>query len=151
MSLSSQIDQDLKDALRAKDSAKLGVLRMLKSALKYAAIQKSGAEGILDDEEAQKVIRKQVKQRQDSVEGFEKGGRPELANKEREEMKILSAYLPQELSAEEITFLVKEVITEVGATSPSQMGMVMKQLQAKTGGRADGASLSAEVKKQLSQ
>ncbi len=149
MSLSAQIDQDLKDAMRAKDALKLGVLRMLKSALKYAAIEKSGAEGALDDNEAAQVIRKQIKQRQDSVEGFEKGGRPELASKEQEEIKVLAAYLPQGLHADEITHLVKEAIAEAGATSKAQMGAVMKIVQAKAAGRADGKSLSMEVQKQL--
>jgi uncharacterized protein YqeY len=150
MNLSSQIDEDLKSAMRAKDTLKLGVLRMLKSALKYAAIEKSGAEGVLDDAEATQVIRKQIKQRQDSAEGFEKGGRPELVDKEREEIKILSAYLPQGLTAEEITQLVRQAIAEVGATSKAQMGTVMKIVQAKAAGRADGKILSAEVQKELS-
>ncbi len=94
MTLQQRIDADLKDAMRAKDAVRLGVLRMLKSAMKYGAIEKSGAEGELDDAEAVQVIRKQVKQRQDSIESFEKGGRPELASKEKEELAMLSAYLP---------------------------------------------------------
>src|SRR3954470_21522469 len=94
MTLFQRIDSDLKDAMRAKDANRLGVLRMLKSALKYAAIEKSGAEGELDEAEATAVIRKQVKQRQDSIESFEKGGRPELAEKEKAELAILSGYLP---------------------------------------------------------
>ncbi len=150
MNLSSQIDEDLKSAMRARDTLKLGVLRMLKSALKYAAIEKSGAEGVLDDAEATQVIRKQIKQRQDATESFEKGGRPELASKEREEINILSAYLPKGLTAEEITRLVREVIVEAEATSKAQMGAVMKIVQAKAAGRADGKILSAEVQKQLS-
>ena len=83
MTLAQRIDSDLKDAMRAKDVTKLGVLRMLKSALKYSAIEKSGATGELDEAEATQVIRKQVKQRQDSIESFEKGGRAELAEKEK--------------------------------------------------------------------
>ena len=101
---------------------------MLKSALKYAAIEKSGAEGELDEAEATAVIRKQVKQRQDSIESFEKGGRPELAEKEKAELAILSSYLPAGMSAEEISRLVAETIAEVGATSRAQMGAVMKAL-----------------------
>ena len=149
MTLPQRINSDLKDAMRAKDATKLGVLRMLKSALKYAAIEKSGAEGELDDAEATQVIRKQVKQRQDSIESFEKGGRPELAAKEKEELEILSGYLPQVLSAEELTTAVRETITEVGATSKAQMGAVMKALQTKLAGRADGKALSQEVQRQL--
>src|SRR5256714_4157891 len=148
MTLPEQIDADLKDAMRAKDAEKLAVLRGLKSALKYAAIEKSDA--ALDDAAAVQVIRKQVKQRQDSIESFEKGGRPELAAKEKAELEILNGYLPKGLSAEELSALVRETIGEVGATSRAQMGAVMKALQAKVAGRADGKALSAEVQKQLS-
>ena len=149
MTISERIDADLKDAMRAKDAGKLGVLRMLKSAMKYAAIEKSGAEGQLDDAEAMQVIRKQVKQRQDSIEGFEKGGRAELAAKEKEELAILSSYLPQAMSGEEVAAAVRETIAEVGATSRAQMGAVMKALQTKLAGRADGKTLSQEVQRQL--
>jgi uncharacterized protein YqeY len=122
---------------------------MLKSAVKYAAIEKSGAEGELDDAEAAQVIRKQVKQRQDSIESFEKGGRAELAEKEKQELAILHQYLPQAMSVEELSKAVREAIAEVGATSKAQMGAVMKVLQAKVAGRADGKSLSQEVQRQL--
>ena len=137
----------MKDAMRAKDAARLGVLRMLKSALKYAAIEKSDAG--LDDAAATQVIRKQVKQRQDSIESFEKGGRPELAAKEKEELEMLNAYLPKGMNAEELAAMVRETIAEVGATSKAQMGAVMKAMQTKVAGRADGKTLSAEVSKQL--
>jgi uncharacterized protein YqeY len=147
MTLPERIDADLKDAMRAKDAGKLAVLRGLKSALKYAAIEKPDA--ILDEAAATQVIRKQVKQRHDSIESFEKGGRPELAAKEKEELEILNAYLPKGLSAEELSALVRETIAEAGATSKAQMGAVMKALQAKVAGRADGRALSAEVQKQL--
>ena len=149
MTLQGRIDSELKDAMRAKDASKLGVLRMLKSALKYAAIEKSGAERELDNAEATQVIRKQVKQRQDSIESFEKGGRPELASKEKEELAILNAYLPKAMEGEELSKAVREAITEVGATSRAQMGAVMKALQAKLAGRADGKTLSQEVQRQL--
>jgi uncharacterized protein YqeY len=149
MNLSQRIDSDLKEAMRARDTTKLGVLRMLKSALKYAAIAKSGAEAELSDAEAAQVIRKQVKQRQDSIESFEKGGRAELASKEKEELSILNAYLSQAMTGDELTKVVRETIAEVGATSKGQMGAVMKALQARMAGRADGKTLSAEVQKQL--
>src|SRR5436309_6425873 len=149
MSIQKRIDSDLKDAMRARDATKLGVLRMLKSALKYAAIAKPGAETELSDAEAAQVIRKQVKQRQDSIESFEKGGRAELAEKEKEELSILNAYLPQAMSADEVGKLVRETIAEIGATSKAQMGTVMKALQVKVSGRVDGKTLSAEVQKQL--
>ena len=150
MTLSQRIDSDLKEAMRAKDAPRLSVLRMLKSALKYGAIAKSDAEAELSDAEAAQVIRKQVKQRQDSIESFEKGGRAELAEKEKEELSILNAYLPQAMSADDVTKMVRETIAEIGATSKSQMGVVMKALQVKVDGRADGKTLSTEVQKQLS-
>jgi uncharacterized protein YqeY len=147
MTLQERIDADLKDAMRAKEAGKLSVLRGLKSALKYAEIEKTDA--ALDDSAAVQVIRKQVKQRHDSIESFDKGGRCELAAKEREELEILNTYLPKGLSPEELSALVRETIAEVGATSKAQMGAVMKALQAKVAGRADGKALSAEVQKQL--
>ena len=149
MNLSQRVDSDLKEAMRARDTTKLNVLRMLKSALKYAAIAKSGPETQLNDAEAAQVIRKQVKQRQDSIESFEKGGRTELASKEKEELSILNAYLPQAMTGDEVARAVRETIAEVGATSKAQMGAVMKALQAKVAGRADGKTLSAQVQKQL--
>ena len=117
MSTLIKIDNDLKDAMRAKDAAKLGVLRMLKAAIKNAAI--------------------------------EKGNRPELAAAERAEIETLNAYLPQALSAEAIETLVREAIAETGATSRKEMGAVMKLVNAKAAGRADGRALSTEVQKQL--
>ena len=150
MSLQERIDSDLKEAMRAKDATKLGVLRMLKSALTYAAIEKSGADADLNEAEAVQVIRKQVKQRHDSIESFEKGGRAELATKEKQELSILNTYLPQAMSPDELSKIVRETIAEVGATSKAQMGAVMKATQAKVAGRADGKTLSVEVQKQLS-
>lgn len=150
MTLLQRVDSDLKDGMRAKDAVRVGVLRMLKSALKYAAIEKSGAEAELNDAEAVQVIRKQVKQRQDSIESFEKGGRAELVEKEKKELSILNEYLPQAMSADELAKIVRETIAEAGATSKAQMGVVMKALQTKIAGRADGKTLSQEVQKQLS-
>src|SRR5205809_6966692 len=151
MTLLERVDADLKDAMRAKNATKLGVLRMLKAALKNAAIEKSGAEAALDDAETIQVIRKQAKQRQDSIESFEKGGRAELAEKEKEELAILNTYLPQGMSPDELAKVVRETIAELGAKSKAQMGSVMKELQANVAGRADGKTLSAEVARQLSQ
>jgi uncharacterized protein len=150
MSLQKRIDEDLKDAMRAKDAARLSVLRLLKAALKNAAIEKVGAEGELNDADAVVVIRKQVKQRQDSIESFEKGDRADLAEKEKDEIAVLNNYLPQSISAEELQRIVAETIDEVGATSRAQMGGVMKALQSKVAGRADGKTLSTEVQRQLS-
>jgi len=149
MTLQSQVDNDIKDAMRAKETVRLNTLRMLKAAMKNSALEKGGAEGVLDDTEAAAIIRKQIKQRQDSIEGFEKGGRPELAENEKAEITVLSAYLPQALSAAEVEAIVKEAIAEVGATTKQQMGAVMKVAGAKAAGRVDGKTLSAEVQKHL--
>jgi uncharacterized protein YqeY len=150
VNLSERVDSELKTAMREKNATKLGVLRMLKAALMNATIEKGGADSKLTDAEAVQVIRKQVKQRQDSIESFEKGGRAELVAKEKEELAILQSYLPQGMNADEISKVVREAITEVGASSKAQMGAVMKAVQAKVAGRADGKTLSAEVQKQLS-
>ncbi len=149
MTISEQIDSDLKDAMKAREADKLSVLRLLKSAIKNAAIEKGGQAGVLDDAEATAVVRKQVKQRQDSVESFEKGGRPELAAKEKTEIEMLNTYLPQALSADELTRFIDEAIAETGATGKAQMGAVMKALGPKVAGRADGRTLSQEVQKRL--
>ena len=149
MTFQERIDSDLKEAMKAREAARLGVLRMLKSALKNAAIEKHGVGGQLDDAEAMAVLRKHAKQRQDSIESFEKGDRPDLAAKEKDELEMLNAYLPKQLGAGEIAKLVAEAIAEAGATSKAQMGAVMKLLQAKAAGRADGKALSQEVQRQL--
>ncbi|HEV3244665.1 MAG TPA: GatB/YqeY domain-containing protein [Chthoniobacterales bacterium] len=149
MNLSERVDSELKTAMREKNATKLGVLRMLKAALTNATIEKGGADSKLTDAEAIQVIRKQVKQRQDSIESFEKGGRAELAAKEKDELSILQSYLPQAMSADEISKIVRETIAEVGAGSKAQMGAVVKAVQAKVAGRADGKTLSAEVQRQL--
>ncbi|MEI6279558.1 MAG: GatB/YqeY domain-containing protein [Verrucomicrobiae bacterium] len=149
MTFQARIDQDLKAAMLARETLKLGVLRMLKAALMNAAIEKHGAGGALDDADALAIVRKEVKKRQDSIEAFEKGGRMEMAENERAEIAILSLYLPQALPADEVAALVREAIAEACATSRQQMGAVMKIVNAKAAGRADGRTLSAEVQKQL--
>jgi uncharacterized protein len=150
MTLQEKIDSDLKEAMKAKEAERLSVLRMVKSAIMNAAIEKHGAGGKLADADAIAVIRKQVKQRRDSIEGFEKGGRPELAEKERREIEILSSYLPQPLTAEEVASIVRAAIAETGASSKAQMGQVMKIVNEKAAGRADGRTLSEAVQKALS-
>jgi uncharacterized protein len=150
MSLQKRIDEDLKDAMRAKDAARLSVLRLLKAAIKNAAIEKVSTDGELNDADAIAVIRKQVKQRQDSIESFGKGGRADLVEKEKAEIAVLNNYLPQAMSTEQLQRMVAETVAEVGATSRAQMGTVMKALQPKIAGRADGKTLSAEVARQLS-
>ena len=150
MGLTSKIDGDIKDAMKAKDAARLSALRMLKSSLKYAAIEKgAGGEGELADAEVLAVVRKRIKQCQDAVEGFVKGGRPEQADKEKAEIALLESYLPAGLSADELASLVRDAIVETGATGKAQMGAVMKAVMAKAAGRADGKAVNAEVQKQL--
>ena len=148
--ISNQTTEQLKAAMKAKDSVALNTLRALKSAIKNAAIEKGGADAELEDTEIIALVRKQVKQRQDSIEQFEKGGRPELAATEKAEIAILEAYLPAAMSAEELTALVAAAVEETGAKSRADMGKLMKLLQERTEGRADGKSLSQEVMKHLS-
>ena len=149
MTIPEQVDHDLKEAMKAREADRLSVLRMLKAAIKNAAIEKGGQAGVLDDTEATAVVRKQVKQRQDSIATFEKGNRPELAAKEQAEITTLEKYLPQALGPEELGRLVDEAIAEVGATGKAQMGAVMKALGPKVAGRADGKTLSQAVQQRL--
>jgi len=149
MDFQTRIDNDLKEAMKAKQAERLGVIRMLKSALKLASIELGGAEARLDDPAAMVVVRKELKKRQDAIEGFQKGNRPELAAKEKAEAEILQAYLPQPLAAAELEELVRSVIAEVGATTKAQMGQVMKLATERAAGRADGRALSAAVGAQL--
>jgi uncharacterized protein len=149
MDFQERIDGDIKEAMKARQATRLGVLRMLKSALKNAAIEQGGAEVRLDEAAAQAVLRKEAKKRQDSIEGFTKGGRQELADKEQEELAVLGDYLPKQLSSEELDALVSGVILELGATSKAQMGVVMKAATEKAAGRADGRALSALVTSKL--
>jgi uncharacterized protein len=149
MTIQDQIEADLKDAMRAKQAERLSVLRLAKSALMNTTIEKYGAGGKLTDPEAVVVIRKQVKQREDSIAGFEKGGRPELADKERREIEILNQYLPKALSEAEIKALVREAIKEANATSKAQLGQVMKIATERAAGRVDGKTLSQQVRDAL--
>jgi uncharacterized protein len=149
MTTQERIDADLKAAMRSRDADRLSVLRLVKSALTNAAIEKHGSAGGLGDADAIAVIRKQVRQRQDSIESFEKGGRPELVAKERKEIEYLSEYLPKPLSDDEILLLVKEAIAEAGATSKAQMGAVMRIATERAAGRVDGKTLSQVVQKAL--
>jgi len=149
MTTQEKIDADLKAAMRSRDADRLSVLRLVKSALTNAAIEKHGSAGGLGDADAAAVLRKQVKQRQDSIESFEKGGRPELAAKERKEIEYLSEYLPKPMSDDEVLRLVKESIAEAGATSKAQMGTVMKIATERAAGRVDGKTLSQVVQKAL--
>ena len=149
MNFQERIDQDLKEAMKAREAERLGVIRLLKSALKNVAIEKGGMQFVLDEATALGVVRKELKKRQDSIESFEKGNRPELAAKEKAEAEILAAYLPQAMSAEEIVALVTACIAETGAVSKKEMGAVMKLANERAASRADGKALSAAVSAQL--
>jgi hypothetical protein len=149
-SLTETITANMKTAMRERNKVALNTLRALKSAVTNAAIEKSGAGSDLPENEVVHIIRKQIKQRQDSIEQFEKAGRAELAENEKAEIGILEQYLPTPLSDYEIVSAVAAAISESGASSKKEMGQVMKILQEKTGGRADGKKLSQEVMKRLS-
>ena len=144
-----RIFEDIKTAMRAKDSTALNALRALKSAMTNAAIEKGGLGTLLDEPETLAVIRKQIKQRQDSIEQFEKAGRAELAANEKAEIAILSQYLPVALTEEQIAAIVDQAVLETGASSKADMGKAMKRAQELSEGRADGKLLSAAVMKRL--
>ncbi|MAB76044.1 MAG: glutamyl-tRNA amidotransferase [Verrucomicrobiales bacterium] len=148
--LSQQITEDMKMAMREKNTVALNTVRMLKSAIKNAAIEKGGADAELTDPEVMAVVRKEVKKRQDSIEQYEAAGRTELADQEKAEMEVLNGYLPEPLSDEEIAAIVDAAVAEVGATSRKEMGQVMKLVQERTAGRADGKTLSQAVMAKLS-
>jgi uncharacterized protein YqeY len=148
--IADQLGEDLKTAMRAKDTLALNALRALKSAIKNSAIEKGGADAELDDSETVIVIRKQIKQRQDSVEQFTKAGRNELAAQKQSEIAILEAYLPAALASDELAALVATAISETGATSRADMGSVMKLVQSRAAGRVDGKTLSHAVMAALS-
>ena len=148
--IATRIPEDIKTAMRAKDTLALNALRALKSALTNSSIEKGGLGTVLEDSEVMAVIRKQIKQRIDSCEQFEKAGRPELAVTEKAEIEILSRYLPAALTEEEMTAMIEQAVADTGATGKADMGKVMKRTQELAEGRADGKSLSAAVMKRLS-
>ncbi len=149
--LREKINIDLKQAMRAKDTNKLSVLRLLISAFNNEAISlKKKDEGLTDDEEL-KVIKREVKKRKDSIEQYTAGGRSELADQEKKELEILQAYLPAEMSEEQVRKIVVEVVAEMGEIAPSQFGQVMGQVMAKTQGQADGALVSRIVKETINK
>lgn len=146
----ARIPEDIKTAMRAKDTTALNALRALKSALTNSAIEKGGLGTELDEAEVLTVVRKQIKQRVDSFEQFEKAGRSELAVTEKAEIEILSRYLPAGLTEEQLAAIVEQAVTDTGATGKADMGKVMKRAQELAEGRADGKLLSAAVMKRLS-
>jgi len=148
MSLSEQIISDLTASMKAQDAQRTSTLRMVKAAMMNRKIEKGGD---LDDDEMQKLLRSLVKQRRDSIEQYEKAGRPELVEKEQAEISVIETYLPQAASAAEIEAAVLAAIAETGATSIKDMGKVMKSVQATLAGKnADGKLVADTVKARLS-
>ncbi len=145
--LEDQILNDFKQAMKDKDSVKSSTLSFLRSQMKYVMIDKRAEK--LSDEDVVAVIKKQIKQRQDSIEQYEKGKRMDLADKEKQELGILKSYLPQEMSADELRPLIEEAIKEAKATSIKEMGMVMKLVMPRVAGKADNKLVSEQVKEAL--
>lgn len=138
MSLKLKIISDLKNAMKAGDTAKRDTLRMLDSAVKNVEIEKKKRETGLTDEEILEVVARSVKQRKDSIAQFESGGRPELAEKEKAEIAILMAYMPEQMGEDKVREIVKEIIAETGAASKADIGKVMGQAMGRLKGQADG-------------
>ena len=147
MTLLRQLDEDVKTAMKARDELKVSALRMLKAAAFNAAIQKGKAE--LADAEVIDVIAKLIKQREESVEAYTKGNRPELADKERKEAEILKTYLPAQMPETELKAIIQAAVKETGAGGPQGMGAVMKAVLPKVAGRADGGKVSQYVREAL--
>jgi uncharacterized protein len=149
MSISEQIQKDIVEAMRAREELRLSTLRMVKAALKNKEIDKRAP---LDEKESHQILATLIKQRRDSIEQFQKGGRQELADKEAAEIKLIEAYLPQAIGEEEVAAAVKAVIAEMGSPTMKDMGTVMKNAMAKlqaSGARVEGKMVSEAVKKQL--
>jgi uncharacterized protein YqeY len=145
--LEEKILNDYKDAMKARDTLKSSVLSFLRADMMNAAVAKKKAK--LDDSEVVAVIKKQIKQRQDSIEQFTKGNRLEMADKEKKEAEILKTYLPPELSEEEIKKVIEEAVVATGAQGVKDMGKVMKEVNAKIAGQADGKLVSDLVRVRL--
>ena len=147
MSLLAQIQQELKAAMLAKDVDRLATLRLLKSAIGYSQIEKKNEN--LPEAELIAIVQKEIKKRRDSIEQFQAGGRPELAAKETAEIQVLEQFLPKQLTGEELELLIRDVIRDFGATGKKDMGPVIKAVQAKAAGRADGKTISGAVSRLL--
>lgn len=149
MSLQKQIDQDIKQAMLAKEKDKLVALRAIKSALLLAKTEKGTAE--LSDEAELKLLQKLVKQRKESAEIYQQQGRKDLADQELDEAKIIENYLPEPMSDEELTGIIKVIIDEVGASTVADMGKVMGIANKKLAGKAEGKAIAEKVKSLLNQ
>lgn len=147
--LKDKIQEDMKAAMIAKDEEKLSTIRMLKSALQYYEINKGGADYSATDEDVLDVVGKEIKKRRESIDLYEKGGRPELAEKEKRELEVLQGYLPEQMSEEEVSKLVDEAVASTGASNMQDMGKVMGVLIPKVKGKADAGLVSNLVKAKL--
>ena len=147
MTLKEQITDDMKTAMRAKDSERLGTIRLLLAAMKQKEVDERVE---LDDAMVVAIVDKMVKQRNDSIAAFTTGGRADLADKEASEIKVLEVYLPQRMSAEETVAAVKAIVAELGASGPGDMGKVMGVVKTRMTGKADMGQVSAAVKAALS-
>jgi uncharacterized protein YqeY len=149
--LREKFNEALKEAMRAKDVRRVGTLRLINSALKDKDIEARGlGKGPLGDEEILALLQKMIKQRNDSIEAYEKAGRADLVAQEQEEKQIIEAYLPQQMGPDEVKAAVKAAIASTGATSVKDMGKVMGELKAKFAGRMDFSKANGVVKEQLS-
>ena len=146
MTLKAQINEDMKTAMRAKDSERLATIRLLLAAMKQKEVDERVE---LDDAMVVAIVDKMVKQRKDSIAAFTTGGRADLADKEAAEIKVLEVYLPQRMSAEETTAAVKAIVAELGASGPGDMGKVMGVVKTRLAGKADMGQVSAAVKAAL--
>lgn len=144
--LREKIAEDMRDAMKAREAVRVATLRMLMASVKNTEVERRHE---LSDDEVLDVVTKEAKRRRESIEAFEKGGRTDLVEKESAELAVLEAYLPERLGDEELAGLVDAAIAETGATSPKQMGDVMKALMPKLRGRADGGQVSALVRSKL--
>ncbi|MDH3927397.1 MAG: GatB/YqeY domain-containing protein [Deltaproteobacteria bacterium] len=147
MSLQEQISAALKDAMRARDEVKMSTLRLVLTAIKK---REKEARSLLEDQEVISVITTQIKQRRESIEQYRQAGREDLAQTEESELQILQGYMPEQVSEEEISNTLDEIIAEVGAASMKDMGTVMKAAMAKLAGKAEGGAINAMVKEKLS-
>lgn len=148
MSLKERLEEDQKAALRSGEQLRLSVLRLLRSAIHYAELERGGP---LEDDDVLTVISRQVKQRRESIEEFRKGQRSDLVEKEEAELAVLQGYLPAQASGEELESIAQQVISEVGARGRQDMGKVMPQVMARLRGRADGRLVSQVVQDLLSR
>ena len=147
MSWQARLSQDLKEAMLAKEADRLSTLRLLKSAVSYAQLERKTDE--LSEADFAAVVQKEVKKRRDAIEQYEKGARQELADKEKREISVLETFLPKPLSPAELEEMVKATIQDLGAISKKDMGPVIKAVQAKAAGRADGKTISTVVGRML--